>query len=261
LDLGGDDCTPGPCIADAQITSTNQGDADDITFQMLAQDGGTSRNAFKVDYQSGNDVITVGNDEINAYLFETDNSAGDDLSYDDTNDRWEIGTAEVAVYGTRTLAWQPNEIDEDGTNCVASSNQLNGGPTITTIGCADSSSSVMQGSTIMPDGWDGGTVDLEIFVFHGTTETITFAGDFDAMCRGVGDVVNSTWGTAVAADVSITTANQLESAAATVTPNGTCAAGDQLFWRYTVDDVTFSANAANSEVTGVAMEWARVAGD
>jgi hypothetical protein len=110
----------------------------------------------------------------------------------------------------------------------------------------------------MPDGWDGGTVTFELTLFHGTTESITFAGDFSAQCHAAGEVLDSSWGTAAAADVSITTANQqVNATTAAVTPTGTCAAGDLLAWRYVVDAANFSANAANSKVLGVKMEYTR----
>jgi hypothetical protein len=103
-------------------------------------------------------------------------------------------------------------------------------------------------------------VTFTLSLYHATTESITFAGDFSAQCRRAGttDVINSTYGTAVAADVSITTAHEIEEATtAAVTPNGTCAAEAWLQWRYVVDAANFSANAANAKVLGVTMKYSK----
>jgi hypothetical protein len=93
----------------------------------------------------------------------------------------------------------------------------------------------------MPDGYNAGTVTFELMVFHETTESITFAGDFSCKAAGDSDDLDGvTWGTGVAADVSITTANDVEfQTTSAVTCSGTPAAGDALFWRYVVDANNF----------------------
>lgn len=159
---------------------------------------------------------------------------------------------------TKSVYWPAGALSTDGTNCAAPADAtLNSGPVVATFSCADSTSSVFYGQAVMPDSWDAGTVTFELTVWHGTTETITFAGDFSAQCRGDGEVPSSTWGTVQAADVAITTTNRIEQqTTAALTAAGTCAAGDALFWRYVVDATNFSANAANAKVIGVKMEYA-----
>jgi hypothetical protein len=150
----------------------------------------------------------------------------------------------------------------DGTNCAAPTEQtLNSGPKKWAFSCADSNSSVFYGSVNLPDSWDAGTVTFKLRLFHGTTETITFAGDFSAQCHS-GGTVSSTYGSAVAADVSITTANKYVTATTSaVTPDATgetstvCHAGDELDWKYVVDATNFSTNAANAKVIDVTMEY------
>ncbi len=158
---------------------------------------------------------------------------------------------------TKSIWFGAGALSTDATNCAAPTEQtLNSGVKLWAFSCADSASSIFYGSIVMPDGWDAGTLTFELTLFHATTETITFAGDFSAQCHGAGEVLDSTWGSAVAADVSITTANQqVNATSAAVTPSGTCAAGDFLAWRYVVDNVNFSTNAANSKVLGVKMEY------
>lgn len=149
-------------------------------------------------------------------------------------------------------------LEVDGTNCVyAAALQLNSGPQVTPLRCADSASSVFEGNiSMLGSGWDGGPLRFSLHVHHGTTESIVFAGDWSAMCRGDSDGINNTWGTPVQGDVSIDTAHDLEQQmSADVTPNGTCAPGDHIFFRFVVDDVTFPANAANVNVLGVSMHF------
>lgn len=170
----------------------------------------------------------------------------------------------IYTYGTNyrplgTIYFDAGSITVDGTNCTAPTEQaLNSAEKTWAFGCADSNSSIFSGKVRMPAKWDGGTLLFTLSLFHGTTETITFAGDFSASCRGAGDTINSTYGTGVAADVSITTANQVaEATSAAVTPNGTCAGGKFLLWRYVVDATNFSANAANSKILSVSIAFAQ----
>jgi hypothetical protein len=150
--------------------------------------------------------------------------------------------------------WQADSITQSGTCADPVTGQINGGPTTRWFLCADNASSVFEGKiTRIP--YAVTTVAFTLLLNHGTTETLTFAGAFSAQCRASGTTVNSTWGTAVAANVSITTAHQPASATtAAVTPNGTCSAGSTLFWRYVVDAGTMSTNAANTRILAVFME-------
>ena len=154
---------------------------------------------------------------------------------------------------TKQIYFGAGGINVDGTNCAVPTEQnLNSSEKTWAFSCADSNSSVFSGKVRMPLTWDGGTITFTLALFHDTTETITFAGDFSAQCRAAGTAINSTYGTAVAADVAITTANQIaEATTAAVTPNGSCVGGAWLLWRYVVDATNFSTNAANSKVLGV----------
>lgn len=151
--------------------------------------------------------------------------------------------------------WDGGAITPDGTNCADATKQtLNSGPVVYTFSCADSNSSIFYGQVQLTRAVT--TAIFTLTLFHAASESITFAGDFSAMCRADNTTINNTWGTAVAADVALTTsANQTQSQSTTsVTPNGTCSSGATLFWRYVVDAANFSANAANSKVIGVLME-------
>jgi hypothetical protein len=164
---------------------------------------------------------------------------------------------------TKSMYWGAGAISSDGTQCADPTEvTLNSGPKLFSISCADNAASIIYGSTVMPDGWDAGTVTFEIMVWHGTTETITFAGDFQAQCRASGEVPSGTWAPDPVdansqADVSITTANQIVSATTggAITPAGTCAVGDMLFWKWTMDAANTDANGANTDILGVKMEF------
>lgn len=134
---------------------------------------------------------------------------------------------------------------------------LNGGPVQTMFSCVDSSTSRFFGSlSMLRTGWDGGPIQLTLHVYHPTTEPITFAGNFDAQCRAPGEAVSNTWSAAAAAWVAITTAHHTPRATtADITPAGTCAAGDNLWFRYTVDATNFSTNATNARVYGVTLSY------
>jgi hypothetical protein len=149
-------------------------------------------------------------------------------------------------------------LEPDGTNCTAhAAVTINNGPKEQLFKCTDNNASIFYGSlSMLGSTWDGGPVRFTLHIFHSTTETITYAGDFSAQCKAPGETVDNTWGTAIAADVAITTANRIPRATTTdVTPVGTCAAGDNLFFRYVVDAANFSTNSANAWIYGVTLSY------
>lgn len=169
----------------------------------------------------------------------------------------------IYTYGTnyrpkKVIYIDAGGMNVDGTNCTAPTEQaLNSSEKTWAFSCADSNSSIFSSKVRMPASWDGGTVTFTLSLFHATAESITFAGDFSAECRAAGTAINSTYGTVQAADVSITTANNVaEATTAALTPNGTCTtAGTFLMWKYVVDAANFSTNAANSKVLSVSITY------
>jgi hypothetical protein len=169
-----------------------------------------------------------------------------------------VGTDCASGYevGLVRAYWDGGALTPDGTQCADPTKQtINSGPVIYTFSCADNAASIFYGQVQLLRAIS--TATFKLTLWHGTTETITFAGDFSAQCRAAGTAPNATFGTAVAADVAITTANNLvETTSAAVTPNGTCSIGSTLFFRYVVDAANFSANAANAKVISVFMAQA-----
>ena len=167
-------------------------------------------------------------------------------------------TLNAAGGGSSAVYRDAFQLTPDGTNCVARQDVLGaaGSPYTDTITCANLTTSIIYGKLPVTElgGCPASTMSLSMHVWHGTTETLTFGGDFSAMYRrwGTTDVTNTTWGTGVAANPSITTANEIETAtAATVTPNGTCSTSAFLFFRYV--RTVQGANTANTRVLGVTL--------
>ena len=122
----------------------------------------------------------------------------------------------------------------DGTNCPErpTAVTINSGPKIPTFICADNNSSRLTGMLRMPGDWDGGTITLTHASIQTAADTNALNADVAAQCRGAGETVSSTWGTEVAIDdaaVSGSNINDLTTSGA-ITPAGTCAAGDMLYF-------------------------------
>lgn len=224
-------------------------------LQVQFNDGGAFGGDAGLTYDKTTDIVTssggviAGNCSTNCLSHDTGAITGSKTV------TWpnESGTVR---FRTNNVYWDASALSPDGTNCAVPTEQtLNTGPLTWAFSCADSNSSIFYGKVRLLYALT--TATFTIGVFHATSEAITFAGDFSAMCRADGTVIDGTWGAVQAADVSITTANRTEfQTSAAVTPNGTCSAGSWLFVRYVVDATNFSTNAANAKVLGVAMDQA-----
>jgi hypothetical protein len=172
---------------------------------------------------------------------------------------WSDGSGN-AVAGTRdqSIVWNAAGIVADGTECADPAKvTINSGPVMYTIICTDNNASSMYGHVTMPDSWDGGTVLFELTYIQTATDTAILNADVAAQCRGATEVPSSTWGTEVAIDDAAVTgsnANDQTESATAVTPAGTCAAGDELYWRIQLDVATTTA-VATLHFTGVKMEY------
>lgn len=138
-------------------------------------------------------------------------------------------------------------LSTDGTQCVAPSEvTINSGPKLFTIICADNNSSTIYGSFQAPLNWDAGTLIFEQVVIQTAADTNAINGDVSAQCRGGAETVSNTWGTAIAMDASVTGSNANNAiTSGAVTPAGTCAAGDMVYFKYVVD-ATGTTTAMNT---------------
>lgn len=168
---------------------------------------------------------------------------------------WTYATA----YRPKKSVWfGAGSLSTDGTQCAAPAEvTINSGPKIWTIICTDNDASTIYGSVKMPDNWDAGTVTFDHVYLQTAANTGALNGDIAAQCRGNGEVPSSTWGAEVAIDdaaVVGSNSNDMTTSAA-VTPAGTCAAGDMLYWRYQVDAGGTDTTAASLHHIGFRMEY------
>jgi len=164
---------------------------------------------------------------------------------------------------TKSMYWPAGAITTDGTVCTdPSERQVNTtGPRQFQINCtANSSSAIMYGHAVMPDGWDGGTVTFE---FASINENATPSGDYqwDVECQAAGDgeAVDATYGTPVADNtLTYTTDGDIEfitSADVTCACTTSCLGGDVLYWR-AFGSAGSSAQHSDIYQVGVKMEYA-----
>jgi len=163
-----------------------------------------------------------------------------------------------AIWTPVRASWDAGSLTPDGTNCADPTRQtINSGPTLYAFSCADSNSSTFDGHLTLPITMAGNlaTVKFRLTVNDVDSASQVFGGGFKAMCRASGTTVDGTWGTAQTVAITMTTANNDYSATtAAVTPNGTCSAGSELFWRFTVDGTGTNTDDGDARVISVMME-------
>jgi hypothetical protein len=170
---------------------------------------------------------------------------------------WQYPTA---TYRPKKSVWfSAGSLSTDGTQCAApaEATPVASGPKLWTIICTDNDGSTIYGSVRMPDSWDAGTVTFTHVYQQTAADTSALNGDIAAQCRGNGEAPSSTYGTEVAIDdagVVGSGANDMTTSAA-VTPTGTCAAGDMLYWRYQVDATGTTTAVATLHHLGFNMEY------
>jgi phosphatidylethanolamine-binding protein (PEBP) family uncharacterized protein len=162
-------------------------------------------------------------------------------------------------YRMRKSIWfGAGSLSTDGTQCAAPAEvTLASGPKTWTIICTDNDASTIYGNVRMPDSWDGGTITFTHVYVQTAANTGALNGDITAQCRGNGEAVSNTWGTEVAIDdAAVVGTNSIDqTTSAAVTPAGTCAAGDMLWFRYQVDAAGTTTTAATLNHIGFNMEY------
>jgi hypothetical protein len=169
-----------------------------------------------------------------------------------------VWTYNTSYRPLKSIFFGAGSLSTDGTQCAAPAEvTINSGPKIWTIICTDNDASTIYGSVKMPDSWDGGTVTFEHVYLQTAADTSALNGDIAAQCRGNGEAPSSTWGTEVAIDdAGVTGSNQNDfTTSAAVTPAGTCAASDMLYWRYQLDATGTTTAVATLHHIGFKMEY------
>ncbi|MCK9520880.1 MAG: hypothetical protein WC057_09905 [Dehalococcoidales bacterium] len=170
----------------------------------------------------------------------------------------------TAHSATQSMYWGAGAMSADGAQCaVPAEVTINSGPITYTVICADNDASTLYGHAVMPDGWDAGTVTFELEYLQTAADTGPLHSDIACMCRGAGETVNNTWGTEVAIDdAAVSGSNKVDqTTSAAATCNGTCAAGDMLFWRWQMDATGTTTAVATLHILGLKMEYTKAIGD
>lgn len=166
-----------------------------------------------------------------------------------------------AAYRPKASVWfGAGSLDGDGAQCpaLATTVQINSGPRIPTMICTDNDASTLYGSVKMPDSWDGGTVTFEHVYIQTAADTAVLNGDIAAQCYGNGEAVGSTWNEVAIDDAAVTGSNKNDfTTSGAVTPAGTCAAGDMLYFRYQLDATGTTTAVATLHHVGFKMEYTK----
>ncbi len=166
-----------------------------------------------------------------------------------------VGGRHVASIPVQAGAWSV-----DGTQCALPTEvTINSGAKLFTVICTDNAASVFDFNIpAMPDSYDGGTVTVEMQYIQTAADTNVISWDIACACRGDSDAMNSTFGTAVENSVTFTTANDIEHATtAAITCDGTCAAGDTMFFKGTMDAATTTTAVATLHMVGAKVEYTK----
>jgi hypothetical protein len=200
-----------------------------------------------------------------------------DASTPNTNDcaKWDangnLTTAGAAcggsAFGVRSLYIPAGSMDVSGSCApVTAAALLTNGPKLPTIGCTDNDADSIEFDWVSADGWDAGTITVELVAFSiGNSNTEVFEMDFAGQCVTTGDTptAHSTTGEQAATITWGNAANREQHATtAAITLQGTCAAGDHIYMRGQVDaGATTMTPMTDLRILGVKIEWTRSAND
>jgi hypothetical protein len=192
--------------------------------------------------------------------------------YDEENDCWILridpdAASENAAWTFTCTATKPKKsvwfgagsMSTDGTQCAAPAEvTINSGPKVWSVICTENDAGSMYFSVKMPDSYDGGTVTLTSSIVQTAADTGSMLLDAAAQCRGNGEAPSSTWGSEVAIDdAGVTGSNQNDFiTSGAITPAGTCAAGDMMYFRVQIDATGNPTTAAATlNFLGFLMEY------
>jgi hypothetical protein len=148
---------------------------------------------------------------------------------------WQIASA----YRWKKSAWfGAGALSTDGTQCAAPAEvTINSGPKIWTVICTENDAATLYWSLKTPDNWDGGTFTVDHVYIQTAADTGSMLGELSAQCHGNGETVDSSWSAAVELDdAAVTGSNKNDMITSTaITPSGTCAAGDMVYFRWQYD--------------------------
>lgn len=166
----------------------------------------------------------------------------------------------------RSVGFDAFSMIGDGTQCPEDPSivTLNSGPKDASFICTDNNASRLEGGTVMPDGWDGGTVTFELHYIQTAADTLILNSDIACQARGEGETTNDTFGTEKAIDDAAVTGSNNDdfttSAAVTCDCPTSCQGGDVLRWRWELAVETTSA-VTTLHFLDIKMEYVSNVGD
>jgi hypothetical protein len=154
---------------------------------------------------------------------------------------------QVGYYPLKSFYVSAQMITGDGTQCPTS-------PTLVTISnssryshiCTENNSSRRRFVVPMRTNWDGGVIYIKPYYSQTAADTGSVLLDVAAACRALGTAFNGTYGTEINVDdAALVGSGAIEATlSGAITPNGTCAASDELFVYMDVDATTNPTTAA-----------------
>jgi len=213
-------------------------------------------------YDDPTDGWTIGTTLANNQTFNVANNQALIIQTDGTEFERIDEATRVRQYAAanppyQPILWTAGGVEVDGTNCQKSTAAVNSSESLKAMICQDGGKFV--GQFKLPLAYRDGT-DLTFYMELVTvgTSSVTSAFDVSAWCRGVGDTVDSTYGTAGNCDITTgTSASVIRSCNVTITPNGSCVAGDTVSWRAVVDDANSGLTQSNGRILHGTINWVR----
>jgi hypothetical protein len=176
------------------------------------------------------------------------------------------GNAPAAAGGVRSFNVSAGSMDVSG-GCLNNdpATLVTNGPKRPTITCTDNNADSIEFDWVSPDGWDAGTITVELHAFNTAAETTAVVMHFAGQCVSSGDVVqaHSTTGEQAATLTFTNAANQeVHGTTPAITLQGSCIAGDHVYMRGQIDATgTTVANMATVKILGVKVEYLRSGSD
>jgi hypothetical protein len=236
----------------AAAITIGSGDVTDIT---ISTDG------------SGTNELVLPNNSVGETEID-DNAIGNDQMADNA-----VGAAEIAPI-TKTMYWGAGAMSTDGTNCADPTETTAGGaggPGQYTINCPLTADGEIYGSTVLPDGFVGGAssnlvFELSAYIADDPGATEDLHSVIYAQCVGDGDAISSSWTNHDDINVQFVTGDAQWDIAqddnTAFDPDGTCAAGDVLYWRLEVCQAVAgncgtasTMDTTNTYLIGMKMEY------
>lgn len=196
----------------------------------------------------------------------TDTPTNGQIPKFNTDGTWTFENDNTGTAGgvVTTQSFDAGSVSVDGISCFFPVEDVtNSGPKIVSIICDGTDAGEIEGTFVMPDGWDE-TENMEVY-FQAYSTNASPSGvwelDFKTSCRADGAAINDTWGSEDNASITFATQYVIETSSnATPVFDGSCAQGStnqrRIFWQAGVDDTaSTSTQEADIHFMGIIVEY------